>query len=54
MKDQKKNKLAGTLLIASGFAFFVSAGLARQPAFSAVGGVLVMIGITTLSKGNRG
>ncbi|WP_168710128.1 hypothetical protein [Massilia sp. Mn16-1_5] len=54
MKIQKNNKVAGALLIASGFAFFISAGLARQPAFSAVGGALVVIGISILRKANRG
>lgn len=54
VKIQKNNKVAGALLIASGFAFFISAGLARQPAFSAVGGALVVIGISILRKANRG
>ena len=54
MKNQKNNKVAGALLIASGFAFLVSAGLMRQPAFSAVGGALVVIGISILRKGSRG
>ncbi len=54
MKIQKNNKIAGVLLIASGFAFFVMAGLMRQPAYSAVGGALVVIGISIVNKGRRG
>jgi hypothetical protein len=53
MKIQGNNKIAGALLIASGFAFFISAGLARQPAYSAVGGALVVIGISIIRKGNQ-
>ena len=48
MKIQKNNKIAGALLIASGFAFFVSAGVARQPPFSAVGGAVEMCAFSWL------
>jgi len=54
LKKQNNGKIAGALLIASGFVFFISAGLARQPAFSAVGGALVVIGISVINKGRRG
>ena len=45
MQIRKNRKLGGSLLIAAGGAFFVAAVLARQPAFSGVGGALLVIGI---------
>ena len=54
MKIRKNNKLAGCLLMASGAAFFVSAALMRQPAFTGVGCALLVVGAVVLRKGRGG
>ena len=50
MKIHRNNKLAGSLLIASGLMFFVSAAMMRRPAFTAVGIALLVIGASILRK----
>jgi hypothetical protein len=54
LKIHKNNKIAGRLLIASGVAFFVSFALMQQPALLSVGCALVVIGVMTFRKRNKG
>jgi hypothetical protein len=53
VKNNGNNKIAGGLLMAAAFAFFIAAGTMRQPAFSGVGGALLVIGISITQKGNK-
>jgi LPXTG-motif cell wall-anchored protein len=53
LKIHRNNKLAGCLLIASGLMFFVSAAMMRQPAFTAVGIALLVIGASVLRKNRK-
>ena len=50
MKIHRNNKLAACLLIASGLMFCVSAAMMRQPAFTAVGIALLVIGASVFRK----
>jgi LPXTG-motif cell wall-anchored protein len=50
MKIHRNNKLAGSLLIASGLMFFITAVLMAQAAFTVVGIALLVIGASVLRK----
>lgn len=50
MKIYRNNKLAGSLLIASGLMFFITAVLMAQAAFTVVGIALLVIGASALRR----
>ena len=54
MARAQRSKLSGYLFIAAGIAFFGAALAGRQHAFTALGVVFVVLGVSALRKANVG